>query len=123
MLEEAQLRRGLSRQVLPAGHTCNACESDLAPHQGPASPPTVREAAAALVAIGSGLTYTEAAQHARARAGPPAAAVGLVAQLAANWMEALTPVVAASHQETAWPETIVCDATRFMVMNLTARSG
>lgn len=107
--------------MLPGGHTCDACESDLAPHQGPASPPTyefpVREAAAALAAVGAGLTYTEAAQHARARTGRPPTAAGLGAQLVGNWVEVLTPVVAEAHRETEWPETIVCDSTSFLVLN------
>lgn len=111
----------LPQRVLPSGHTCGSCEADLAPHQGPRSPRAysfpVREAAAALVAVGSGLTYTEAAQAARARAGRRPVAVGLGAQLVGNWVEVLAPVVAAAHHEVAWPETIVCDSTSFFVTN------
>lgn len=112
----------LPRQVLDDGHTCPSCESDLAAHQGPRAPRTwafpVREAAAALAAVGAGMTYTAASEVARERSGRPLFANGLGAQLVANWVEVLTPVVAARHAETAWPETIVCDKTTFMTTNV-----
>ncbi|KAA0235047.1 MAG: hypothetical protein JJLCMIEE_01535 [Acidimicrobiales bacterium] len=37
------------------------------------------------------------------------------AQLVANWVEVLAPVVTAASAETAWPETVVLDSTWFMV--------
>ena len=111
----------LPRQAGDPGHTCPSCEADLEEHQGPPSPPTstcpwvafpVREAAAALVAVGQGLTYTEATTGMRKRRRgcgrggrrprrgfPPSwSATG------SRW----GPVVAARHAETAWPETVVC---------------
>jgi len=112
----------LPRQMLEDGHTCPSCESELAAHQGPPSAPTyafpVREAAAALVAVGTGATYTEAAAVARVRAGRRVMAAGLGAQLVANWVEVLGPVVTAEAAESEWPETIVCDSTNFMVTNV-----
>ena len=111
----------LPRQFLDEEGTCPSCESHLSAHQGPATPPSwafpVREAAAALVAVASGQTYTEAAGVARVRAGRRPMAPGLGAQLVANWVEVLTPVVAAPHAEVGWPETVVCDSTSFLVTN------
>lgn len=39
------------------------------------------------------------------------------AQLVGNWTEVLSPVVAAEFAENEWPETMVLDATWFMVTN------
>ncbi len=39
------------------------------------------------------------------------------AQLVGNWTEVLSPVVAAEFAENKWPETMVLDATWFMVTN------
>ena len=52
--------------------TCVECENHIAPHQGPAAPAEfeylVREIAGALVDVGRGQTYTDAAKRVRARA-------------------------------------------------------
>jgi hypothetical protein len=39
------------------------------------------------------------------------------AQLVANWVETLGPVVTADAAELAWPETVVCDHTWFTLTN------
>ena len=108
----------LPRFVAAAGHTCPSCEVALEPHQGGQTPATyeyaVREAAAALVAVGNGVSYTEAATIARVRSGRPGGGVPS-AQLACNWVEVATPIVAAPFVEPVWPETIVCDSTNFLV--------
>lgn len=105
------------RFVADESHTCPACERPVAAHEGATTPTryeyAVREAAAALAGVGNGLTYTEASLVARARSGRNTAALG--AQLACNWVEVATPIVAQPHKETIWPETIVCDSTNFLV--------
>ena len=35
-------------------------------------------------------------------------------QTVADWLSRYGPVVAAAHAETAWPETVVLDSTRFV---------
>jgi len=36
----------------------------------------------------------------------------------AEWVDALAPTIVAAYAETAWPETVVLDSTRFMVTNV-----
>lgn len=108
------------RLVAEAG-SCEHCENPVAAHEGPrvasryAFP--VAQAASALVMVGQGVSYTEAADRLRARNRRDRFAGG--AQLVANWVEVLAPVVAARHAEAAWPETVVLDSTWFMVTNTT----
>ena len=79
---------------------CEHCENHLEAHEGPRHPShyefPVAQAAEALVLVGQGMSYTE------------------TAQLVANFVEVLGPVVVAPHAETAWPETLVLDSTWFM---------
>lgn len=106
------------RLVAEAG-SCEHCENPVASHEGPriasryAFP--VAQAAAALVMVGQGVSYTEAADRARVRNRHGRFEGG--AQLVANWVEVLGPVVGAAHAESIWPETVVLDATWFMVTN------
>lgn len=106
------------RLVAEAG-SCDHCENPVASHEGPrvasryAFP--VAQAAAALVMVGQGVSYTEAADRARVRNRRGRFEGG--AQLVANWVEVLGPVVGAERAETAWPETVVLDSTWFMVTN------
>lgn len=65
--------------------------------------------------VGQGVSYTEAADRTRVRNHRSRLASG--AQLVGNWVEVLTPIVAATHRESEWPETIVCDSTSFLVLN------
>jgi hypothetical protein len=102
---------------------CLACRSPLTAGHGPAAPARfgfdVETVAEALVGLGRGASYTEVAQRARAQTpergrtyarGPRTVVNG---QTAANWLARFGPIVAASHQETAWPETLVLDSTVF----------
>lgn len=75
----------------------------------------VKEAAHALILVGQGMSYTEAANRARVDRGR--ASREAVAQLVANWVETLGPVVCAPHRVTHWPETVVLDSTNFIVTN------
>ncbi len=107
----------LARRMLEHGAECDACESHLEPHQGPPTPRrfdfTVREAAEALVSVANGVSYTLAAEAAWASSGRQMGEDDRRPQLAANWVETLTPIATAPLAETTWPETIVCDTTSF----------
>ena len=52
--------------------TCIECENHIAPHEGPAAPAEseylIREIANALIEVGHGATYTDAAKRVRMRA-------------------------------------------------------
>jgi hypothetical protein len=79
----------------------------------------VREIAGALVAIGSGDTYTHVAESLRTQAWGKRQwnrkdTTNLQGSLVAEWLEQYGPVVSAPHVETAWPDTLVLDSTRFM---------
>jgi hypothetical protein len=104
-------------------HVCSHCDSTVPTHHGPAVARRydfpVEQAAAALVMVGQGVSYTEAAQRSRVTAHKTSKAVG--AQLVANWVEVLGPVVCEEWRPTAWPETVVLDSTNFIVTN--SRTG
>ena len=106
-------------RIVATGHACELCENTVARHQGPRVAPRydfpVAQAAAALVMVGQGVSYTETADRIRVRNRRQRFEAG--AQLVANWTEVLSPVVAAQFAETEWPETVVLDATWFMVTN------
>lgn len=106
-------------RMVAAGSHCDHCENRVTRHLGPTAARRyefpVTQAAEALVLVGQGVSYTETA--ARLRAKSRRGAVELGGQLIANWVEVLGPVVAAEHAETVWPETVVLDATWFMVTN------
>jgi hypothetical protein len=104
----------MARMVLDHDESCESCEQVLSPHQGPAVAHRyvfpVREVALALVRVGRGMSYTDAADRSRARTRRG----NLVsAQLVGNWVEVFGPVVAAAHAEATWPETVVLDSTPF----------
>lgn len=106
-------------RMLSRTGACDYCENPVAAHQGPRVVrrydfPVVR-AAEALVRVGQGVSYTDVADRLRARTDRRQFTGG--AQLVANWVEVLGPVVASPHAETAWPETVVLDGTWFMVEN------
>lgn len=94
---------------------CDTCESHLETYQGPPTPTrfdfTVREAATALNEVARGTSYSAAAVVAWENSGGQLAQDQRQPQLAANWVETLTPIVTAPLAETAWPETIVGDST------------
>ena len=107
----------LARQLLDGPRECDACESHLAAHQGPAVPEhfdfTVHQAAQALAQVAGGVSYSEATRAAQVGLGRVNAADERRAQLGANWVETLAPLVTAPLAETHWPETIVCDSAWF----------
>lgn len=104
--------------------TCVECENHLEAHQGPAAPAAFeylgREVAGALVSVGRGMSYTDAAKRVRMTAN-----VGKTAELreviggqtVAEWMADFVPVVAARHQPTEWPAVLLLDSTRFQWTN------
>lgn len=103
---------------------CAECENPVAAHEGPVAPwhcgYLVREVAAALVDLGRGSSYTDAAKRVRAAAnvganGDPVQAKA--GQTVADWLADFVPAVAARHAETAWPQTIVLDSTEFTWTN------
>lgn len=100
--------------------TCRECENHIAAHQGPTAPAEgeylVREIAEALVDVGRGRTYTDAAKRARMAAnhGKTAARREIInGQTVADWMADYAPAVAARHEETMWPAVLVLDSTTF----------
>lgn len=106
------------RMVAPGAH-CDHCENPVSAHLGPAAARRyefpVQQAVDALVLVGRGVSYTEVADRLRVRSSRGRFSQG--AQLVANWVEVLGPVVAAPHAETMWPETVLLDSTWFMVTN------
>lgn len=83
----------------------------------------VREVASALVAVGRGETYANVARRLRSGTWGPGVgadrAPGSVdsGQTIAEWLAAYGPVLASAFAEQEWPETVVCDSTRFMYTN------
>lgn len=110
---------GAVPRLVSESHRCDHCENTVASHEGPRVARRydfpVAQAAAALVMVGQGVSYTEAADRTRARNQRGRFDCG--AQLVGNWTEVLSPVVAREFLETEWPETVVLDATWFMVKN------
>lgn len=103
---------------------CVECENHIHAHEGPAAPGEfeylVREVADALVRLGQGSSYTEAAKRARvlANVGKDHEPRGVrTGQTVAEWVADFVPVVAKRHAETAWPEVLVLDSTEFMWTN------
>lgn len=84
--------------MLLASAECDQCESHLQPFQGPPTPPrfdfTVREAATALVEVAQGTSYSTASYNAWLRGGRHEE-LRRQAQLAANWVQTLAPIVTA----------------------------
>lgn len=104
----------LAHRVLTATASCPACDTRLKPHQGPALARRyefgVTDVATALVRVGRGMSYTEAAQRCRAQSRRGGR---VSAQLVGNWVEVFAPVVATRYAEATWPETVACDSTPF----------
>ncbi len=111
---------GVMSRTIAADSTCVECENHIAPHAGPVAPAEgeylVREIAGALVDMGRGQTYTDAAIRVRAqgnigKTGDRREVVN--GQTVADWMSDFVPAVAARHEETAWPSVLVLDSTTF----------
>ncbi len=102
---------------------CPTCERHHGPAEGPATPwrhdYLVREVATALVAIGAGATYTDTAERVKAQAWGEKRqwhrklSTNINGGLVADWLQQYGPVVAAAHEETEWPDTLVLDSTEF----------
>lgn len=111
---------GVVSRTRTTDETCTECENHLAPHEGPAAPAEfeylLREIAGALVEVGRGSTYSDAAQRVRMRAN-----VGKTGELhdvtsgqtVAEWLADFVPVIAARHQPAAWPAVLVLDSVSF----------
>jgi hypothetical protein len=121
---------------------CWECDNQVEAHEGPVAGHEfeylVREVAEALVSVGRGLTYTDAAKRARMKAnaarsdasgvgvddgetvsgGPVIDRTVVNGQTVAEWMGEFVPVVAKRHAETEWPETIVLDSTEYQDTNV-----
>lgn len=100
---------------------CDTCDSHVPAHRGPVTGRKyafpVREVAAALVAVGTGVSYQQAALRARARSDRPLLEREWGGNTVAEWRDVLAPVVLEEQAETGWPETLVLDATNFKITN------
>jgi hypothetical protein len=100
---------------------CNTCDTHVPAHRGPVTGRKydfpVREVATTVAAVGAGASYQRAALRARATSGRPLLEGDWGGNTVAEWLDTCAPVVMAEHAETAWPETLVLDSTRFMVTN------
>lgn len=111
---------GVMSRTRALDETCVECENHLEVHEGPVAPSTfeylVREVATALVSVGRGMSYTDAAKRVRmtANVGKKAELREVVGgQTVAEWMADFVPVVTARQQPTEWPPVLVLDSTRF----------
>lgn len=97
------------------------CDSDVYPHAGPVVSRgyghRLHLVAEALVAVGRGVSYTRAAQRARAAAGRDPLAGESAGQMVAEWGDAWAPVVLEALAESEQPETLVLDSTDFWWTN------
>lgn len=114
-------------EALPRKHTfdssCAECERGFSPHEGHQTPRTysftVKDIASALVVVGEGVSYRQAANRVRRRSGRlwtsplggPVAAYH--ASIVCDWVEVYGPVVTANHGPSSWPEVMVLDALPF----------
>ena len=102
---------------------CPTCERPFGPSDGPATPSRyeylVREIATALVSIGGGASYTDAAERVRSQAWGESRqwnrknSTNIHGALVAEWLQQYGPVVLDAHAETEWPDTLVLDSTEF----------
>jgi hypothetical protein len=96
----------------------------VAAFEGPGAPAEfeylVREVASALVSVGRGSSYTDAAKRVRLRAnrGKTSDEREVVGgQTVAEWMADFVPAVARRHRVEEWPAVLVLDSTRFRWSN------
>lgn len=102
----------------PLGKRCATCDHTPRPDEGPQTGRgftfTVREAAAALVGVGQGLSYREASRVTRQQAWPARAdaerELSRHGQLLMNYLDAFGDEIYARSAETSWPEALVLDA-------------
>jgi hypothetical protein len=115
----------MPRRVLQFERECDDCERVVPPDEGPRCASreqyTIKEAATALVAIGTGVPYRTAGAALRRGLGRPARVpkgnhpTSRDANLVMGFVELLTDVVAAPFQETSWPEVLLIDTLPFRV--------
>lgn len=99
---------------------CEGCENHLHAHQGPQAPAEfeylVKEIAGALVDLGRGSTYTDAAKRVRAQAnyGKTAKYREVTnGQTVAEWMADFVPVISQRWKPAEWPAVLVLDSISF----------
>ena len=104
---------------------CDTCDNDVKVHEGPVVTARglyeVREIAQALVEVGRGLTYTDAARRVRTGYWGPDGTGRLhgdaSGQTVADWVGQFAPVLGDEMDEKEWPETLVLDSTEFQWTN------
>jgi len=109
-------------RLLAESGVCAHCDNGVERHQGPVVTPEyqfhLRLAAQALIDVGAGATYTEAAAKARVMAGKgPYRGMEANGELVAQWVDVFAPVLVAAYAESAWPETVLVDSTNFIITN------
>ena len=113
---------GALPRLVVEGGVCAHCDNPVHRHQGPALTSGyefhLRLAAQALMDVGTGLTYTEAAARARVASGRgPYEGREPTGALVAEWVDVLAPVLLREHAPVAWPETVLLDSTNFLITN------
>ncbi len=113
---------GVLPRLVAEGAVCQHCDTPVHRHQGPLLTRDyefhLRLASKALIDVGTGLTYTEAAARARATAGRgPYNGAEPNGALVAEWMDVLGGLLLREHAETSWPETTLIDSTSFIIHN------
>jgi len=101
---------------------CQHCDNAVHSHQGPVVTRdyafALRLASQALIDVGRGITYTDAAARARVAAGKgPYTGREVSGALVAEWVDVFAPVLLRAHAATAWPETLLVDQTNFFITN------
>jgi hypothetical protein len=116
----------LPRQTTEDGF-CGECERLYAPNEGPQGARdylySIREVARALIRVGEGATYREAAHAARQHAGRGRQAskhevrYSHHAQLISDWVETFAPVVYEPHHDFSWPKqgSVLFDEVPFRI--------
>lgn len=113
---------GVLPRLIADGAVCQHCDNAVHRHEGPLLTRDyefhLRLAAKALIDVGTGLTYTEAAARARATAGRGAYnGAEPNGVLVAEWMDVLGGLLVREHAATSWPETTLIDSTNFIINN------
>jgi hypothetical protein len=111
---------GVMSRTLTIDGTCVEWENHIAPHERPVAPAEgeylVGEIAGALVDVGRGQAYMDAAKRVRARAniGKTSAPRDVInGQTVAEWMADFVPAVASRHNPAEWPAVLVLDSLPF----------